>query len=290
MRLTVQYDTSYRFSSPTAAVIQLLRLTPRSCATQNVIDWRIDVDCDARLREGQDGYGNITHMLYVDQPVSSLKVSVNGSVLTEDRAGVIGGVASELPHEIFLRHTGLTHPDAALHDLAAALVRQGGSELEKLHRLNSAVHQRLEFEVGATDADTTAAEAYAAGRGVCQDFAHIFIAAARSAGIAARYISGHLFQRDRQALQNAGHAWAEAWVPDLGWVAFDPVNGLCADEAYIRVATGLDYKDAAPFTGTRQGGGNEAVSVQVHVAPMKTRSQSQSQSQRGGGAQSQSQS
>jgi transglutaminase-like putative cysteine protease len=288
MRLTVHYDTSYRFSSPATGVIQLLRLTPRSCATQNVTDWRIGVDCDARLREGQDGYGNITHMLYVDQPVNSLKVSVSGDVLTEDRAGVIGEMGGELPREVFLRHTALTYPDAALEDLAAALIRQGGSELEKLHRLNSAIHQRLAFEVGASHAGTTAAEAYAAGSGVCQDFAHVFVSVSRAAGLAARYISGHLFQRDGNALQNAGHAWVEAWVPDLGWVAFDPTNGLCADDAYIRIATGLDYKDAAPFTGARKGGGDEDVSVQVQVVPKK-RSQSQFQSQ-GGGVQSQSQS
>ena len=291
MRLNVRYDTNYRFSRPANRIVQLLRLTPRSCATQNVLDLRIDVDCDAQLREGRDGYGNITHMLYIDRPLDSLSVAVTGNILTEDRSGVVGGLGSELPPEVFLRHTELTHPDKALHEMAAALVRQGGSELEKLHRLNSTVYQRLAFEVGATDADTTAAEAYTARRGVCQDFAHVFLAGARSAGLAARYVSGHLLQRDRNDSQNASHAWVEAWVPNLGWVAFDPTHGVCADDAYIRVAAGLDYKEAAPFTGARKGGGDEEVSVQVHVTPVKARSQSQFQSQEGGSqTQSQSQS
>ena len=289
MRLSVHYDTTYRFSRPATGLIQLLRLTPRSCANQNVLDWRIGVDCDARLREGRDGYGNITHMLYVDQPLDSLTVSVTGDILTEDRSGVMSGLGNDLPREVFLRHTPLTQPDAALKDLAAALLHQGGTQLEMLHRLNASIGQRLEFEVGATQAGTTAAEAYAARRGVCQDFAHIFIAVARSAGWAARYVSGHLLQRGRPGEQNAGHAWAEAWVPDLGWVAFDPTNGVCADDAYIRVATGLDYKEAAPFTGSRNGGGDEETVVQVIVAPMKTRSRTQYQSQ-SSNSQSQSQS
>ena len=78
MRLSVHYNTVYHYSEPTQRVIQLLRLTPVSFAGQNVLDWRIDVDCDARLREGRDGYGNITHMLYIDRPVQALRVSVTG--------------------------------------------------------------------------------------------------------------------------------------------------------------------------------------------------------------------
>ena len=108
-------------------------------------------------------------------------------------------------------------------------------------------------------ADTSAEQAAAAGHGVCQDFAHIFIAAARLLGIPARYVSGHLFRRDGAHAQEAAHAWAEAWVGDLGWVAFDPANGICADDAYVRVACGLDYRDAAPVAGARSGGGAERI-------------------------------
>jgi len=292
MRLGVNYLTGYRYSSPTASLIQLLRLTPLSCSSQSVLDWRIDVDCDARIREGRDGYGNVTHMLYVDQPVEALKISVTGRVLTEDKAGVVQGLPGDLPAPIFLRHTELTHPDPALHNMAAALVHQGGTSLEKLHRLNHALFSRLTFEPGSTGAGTSAAAAFAAGRGVCQDFVHIFLAVARSAGLPARYVSGHLYRRGGEARQSAGHAWAEAWVEDLGWVAFDPTNGICADDAYIRVAAGLDYGEAAPVVGRRRGGGSEALTVEVSVREVGARfgqSQSQSQSQ-GSGSQSQSQS
>ncbi len=279
MRLSVRYDTSYHYSQPIRRVIQLLRLTPSSFSGQSVLDWRIDVDCDARLREGRDGYGNVTHMLYVDQPIEALKVSVTGKVLTEDRAGVVDGLPGDLPPQVFLRPTPLTQVGRPLHDLAAALTAQGGSTLDKLHRLTAAIHSRMTFDTGRTEVDTQATEAYAEGHGVCQDFAHIFIAVAREIGVPARYISGHLFRRDGAVLQEAAHAWAEGWVEHLGWVAFDPSNGICTDDAYVRVAAGLDYRDAAPFSGARNGGGREELKVKVQVK--QAGSQNQSQSRRG---------
>ena len=112
---------------------------------------------------------------------------------------------------------------------------------------------------------TPAEEAYGAGHGVCQDFAHIFIAVARRLAIPARYVSGHLFRRDGAHLQPAAHAWTEAWVDDLGWVAFDPANGISTDDAYVRVAAGLDYRDASPIAGARVGGGAEALATRRGV-------------------------
>ena len=286
MRLSIHYDTAYHYSQPIRRVIQLLRVTPLSFAGQSVLDWRIDVDCDARLREGRDGYGNAIHMLYVDGPIDALKVSVTGKVLTEDRAGVVGGVPGDLPPQVYLRQTPLTEVGRPLHDLAVALKAQRGGELDKMHRLTAAIHSRMTFDTGRTEVDTSATDAYAEGHGVCQDFSHIFISVARSIGIPARYVSGHLFRRDGALLQEAGHAWAEAWVEHLGWVAFDPSNGICTDDAYVRVATGLDYRDAAPFTGARNGGGHEELKVEVQVRQAGSRNQRQSQR---GQAQSQSQ-
>jgi transglutaminase-like putative cysteine protease len=278
MRLSVQYNTSYRYTQPARRVIQLLRLTPHSFAGQHVLDWRIDVGVDARLRESHDGYGNITHMLYVDKPVSELKVSVTGNVMTENRSGIVEGLPGDLPHQVFLRPTRLTEPGRPLAELAAARDAQGGSGLDKMHRLTSAIHSRMTFDTGKTVPDTTALEAFTAGHGVCQDFAHILITVARSVGIPARYVSGHLFRRDGAEMQEAGHAWAETWLENLGWVAFDPSNGICADDAYIRIASGLDYRDAAPFAGARRGGGTEELSVEVQVRLARSQAQSQSQS------------
>jgi transglutaminase-like putative cysteine protease len=279
MRLSVHYTTSYLYGEAADGVIQLLRLTPLSCSSQTVLDWRVDVDRDAKLRQGWDGYGNVTHMLYLDEQVDAFSISVTGRVLTEDRAGIVQGVPGDLPPAVFLRPTELTQPDAALCELAAALRQQGGTDLEKLHCLTRAIHMRMAFEPGKTRAGTTAAEAFGTRAGVCQDYAHIFLAVARTLGVPARYVSGHLFRRDDRVRQDAAHAWAEAWVEDLGWVAFDPANGICADDAYIRVAAGLDYRDAAPFAGTRRGGSSEELSVDVQVREVGARSQRQRQSQ-----------
>lgn len=279
MRISVNYTTVYTYSEPPRSVIQLLRVTPLSFTGQTVLDWRVDVDCDSRVREGQDGYGNITHMLYIDRPVERLCISVSGAILTEDHAGVIAGVPNDLPPEVFSRVTELTAAGEAIRKLAAEVDSDGGTTLDRLHRLTAGLHQGLRFDTAMTEVETRGEDALAAGHGVCQDFAHIFIGASRFLGIPARYISGHLFRRDGAHLQQAAHAWAEAWVEHLGWVAFDPANGICADSAYVRVACGLDYRDAAPVAGERSGGGREKLSVEVDVREGRPQSQSQSQSQ-----------
>lgn len=276
MRLTVHHATRYRYTEPVRQVIQLLRLTPNSFDGQSVVEWRIDVDCDARVREGRDGHGNVVHMLYVNEPVEALEVAVSGRVVTEDRAGLIGGLPHELPPQVFLRSTPLTKPGPPLAELAERV--GGAGQHERLHALNAILHDELGFDTEATEVDTSAARALAAGHGVCQDFAHIFIAVARLTGMPARYVSGHLFRRDGADWQPAAHAWAEAWVDELGWVAFDPTNGICADDAYIRVAAGLDYRDAAPFVGARSGGGSESLDVDVHVKLARAQGQAQVQS------------
>ena len=103
------------------------------------------------------------------------------------------------------------------------------------------------------------------GRGVCQDHAHVFISAARSLGIPARYVSGYLLAGTGGEPSDANHAWAEAWLDDLGWVGFDPANGVCPTDCYVRLASGLDAAFAAPIRGTRRGGGNQELDVIVEV-------------------------
>lgn len=275
--LTVEHTTVYRYAEPTRRVIQLLRVTPVSFTGQSVLAWRVDVDCDARVREGRDGFGNITHMLYVDRPIQRLEISVTGRVLTQDEAGVVNGIASDLPPPVFLRPTELTKPGTAIKALAAG-IGSDGTALDRLHRLNSILNEGLRFDTEVTGVNTSAEQALAEGHGVCQDFAQIFVSAARLMEIPARYISGHLFRRDGEHSQEAAHAWAEAWADDLGWVAFDPANGICADDAYIRVACGLDYRDASPIAGARSGGGTEELDVEVQVKAARGQSETQVQS------------
>ena len=277
MQLAVNYTTAYHYAEPVQRIVQLLRVTPSSFAGQAVLDWRIDVDCDARLREGRDGYGNVTHMLYIDRSVRSLAVTIAGRVLTEDRNGVVQGLPHDLPPEVFTRVTPLTAAGPAINEIADWTKKGKDSTLDKLHRLAARLHETMRFDTDATGIDTVAEDAFAERHGVCQDFTHIFIATARRLGWPARYVSGHLFRRDGMLVQEAAHAWAEAWIEDLGWTAFDALNGICTDEAYIRVACGLDYRDAAPVAGARSGGGAEDLAVEVKVSEAAPQAQAQSQ-------------
>ena len=133
-----------------------------------------------------------------------------------------------------------------------------------LHNLSTTISERVGYETGQTHVNTTAEEAAAAARGVCQDHAQIFISAARTIDVPARYVSGYLMMNDRTE-QEATHAWAEAWVQGLGWVGFDVSNGISPDPRYVRVATGRDYRDAAPITGISFGPAAEQLTVSLAV-------------------------
>ena len=116
-----------------------------------------------------------------------------------------------------------------------------------------------------TEVAPSASEAFALKRGVCRDHCHIFLAAAHHLDIPARYIAGYLQMADGRVEQEAGHAWAEAFIPHIGWIGFDPANGLCPTEHYVRVAVGLDSIGAAPVRGVSFGVSSENLEVAIKV-------------------------
>jgi transglutaminase-like putative cysteine protease len=274
MRILVSHITSYLYDHPPNSVIQLLRLTPRHHEGQYVMRWRIDVSQDCRLDQREDAFGNIVHAFTLRGPVDGVSVHVEGEVETQDTAGVVRGAIERFPPSLFLRETPLTEPDAAIAAFAAGIAAYGANPLDRMHALLSELHREMTFDTDPTHTHTTAAQAFALKRGVCQDLAHIFIAAARSIGVPARYVSGHMHRADGVIEQQAGHAWAEAFVPQLGWVGFDPTNEVCATEGHVRVAVGLDYLGAAPVRGARYGGDHERLAVNVRVAQGQIQTQS----------------
>jgi transglutaminase-like putative cysteine protease len=265
MRISVFHDTTYQYKSPARGVIQTLRLTPRNHEGQYVVSWRVTVSADCRLDQQQDAFGNITHTFTAEGPLNELVVHAEGQVELEDTQGVVAGAIERFPPDLFLRETSLTEADEAIGDFAARAKANSRDTLDLLHGFVSDLHGGMIFDPHPTTTVTTAREAFALKRGVCQDFTHIFIAAARHLGIPARYVSGYFSRADGVVEQNAGHAWAEALVPDLGWVAFDPTNGMSSTEQHLRVAVGLDYLNAAPVRGAQSGGSGEALSVKVLV-------------------------
>jgi transglutaminase-like putative cysteine protease len=267
MRLRISHLTNYRYETPATSVIQMLRLTPRNHGSQYVARWRIDVSTDCWLHQHEDAFGNITHAFTADGSFRELTVTVEGEVETRDTQGIMGGTVERFPPNLYLRETALTSADTNIVALAAACRGASGDDaLKVLHLIVKRLHEDMAYDTDPTHVATTAAEAFALKRGVCQDLTHVFIAAARNLGIPARYVGGYFCRGDGVSEQDAGHAWAEAFVPKLGWVAFDAANGICATDAHVRVAVGLDYLGAAPLRGTRYGGRGEALSVKVGVA------------------------
>jgi transglutaminase-like putative cysteine protease len=274
MRLRISHVTAYRYELPAKSVIQMLRLTPRNHDGQYVAGWRIDVSTDCRLDQHEDAFGNVTHTFTADGPFTEFNVAVEGEVETHDTHGMVRGTVERFPPSLYLRDTALTRPDAEIAAFAAGIRADAGDDcLKLLHMLLERLHNTITFDTDPTHTATTAGEAFALKRGVCQDLTHIFIAAARTIGIPARYVGGYLRQHNGLAEQDAGHAWCEAFVPELGWVAFDAANGICATETHVRVAIGLDYLGAAPLRGSRTGGAGEALSVKVRVDQAAQQSQ-----------------
>jgi transglutaminase-like putative cysteine protease len=266
MRIRIFHETVYRYDTPAKSAIEILRLTPRNHDGQYIVRWRLELNVDCRLDPFEDAFGNLAHSFTVDGPLSELVIRVDGEVETQDAAGVINGTMERFPPSLYLRETPLTAPDAAIAAFAEqTLSGAGGDPLATLHALTVRIYDEFVFDPDPTQPAMSAAESFAQKRGVCQDYAQIFIAAARHLGIPARYVSGYFLRVDGVTAQEAGHAWAEAYLPKLGWVAFDPANGISATAAHVRVAIGLDSLAAAPVRGTRTGGEGEKLSVAVHV-------------------------
>lgn len=263
MLLSIDHQTRYRFDEPVAHALQRLRLTPKTTSGQSILEWEMALDGATIEAEYDDQNHNRTTLIALEPGARELTVTCRGLVRTADRSGVIGRHAGHLPLWHFLDQTPATAAGPRMRALMAALPVEDDL-VATLHRLSAAVIATVAYEGGHTDADTTAEEALARGRGVCQDHAQIFTGCARMLGVPARYVSGYLMMNDRVD-QEAGHAWAEAHIDNLGWVGFDVSNGISPDRRYVRVATGRDYREAAPVTGISYGGGDHAMHVTLAV-------------------------
>lgn len=256
MRLAIHHDTTYRYADPVRASVQYLRLTPRDSARQRVLDWQLELPRAANIQ--RDGNGNILHVLTLDGPHQAIVIGAHGHVEIDERCDSEADAASPLP---YLRSTRLTAADAVLRDFARQCC---GVHRDRaaLSALMEALYQRMPFTPGATGVETSAAQAFALGAGVCQDHTHVFLACARSLGVPARYVSGYLCTADSRHL--ASHAWAEAWL-DGAWYSFDVTHRLARPERHIKLAVGLDYLDACPVRGMCRGGGQEQMHARLRV-------------------------
>ena len=262
MRLKISHRTEYRYDVPVQYALQRLRLVPRGGRTQTVHSWSLKVEGASEEARFVDHFENDTRLVSIAGDATTIGIDAWGEVETFDTSGVFGEHKGFAPLWLFQAQTALTAPGEAIRELAASIGE--GPELDRLHRLMGTIEAKVVYTVGATHSGTTAEEALKQGSGVCQDHAHVFAAAARLLGFPARYISGYLMMNDAID-QAASHAWAEAYVPGLGWVAFDASNGISPDERYVRMAVGRDYRDAMPVSGIRLGWAEEQLAVAITV-------------------------
>ncbi|MEM8788883.1 MAG: transglutaminase family protein [Pseudomonadota bacterium] len=266
MRLTVEHVTHYRFDPPRTRVVQSHRLTPAVTEGQRPEAWAIEAEGAVRGAAFTDGAGDRITSMTLSGPVAEVALTVAGTVVTMDTAGVLRGHREMVAPSVYLRKTRQTAPGVAIVDLAKRLPSAADLTLDAAHTMANHVAEAIEYTPGATHTEMTATEAVELGRGVCQDHAQVLIALARWRGMPARYVTGYLFADADGQAHEASHAWAELFVPDLGWVGFDPANGCCPDERYIRLGSGFDALDAAPIRGISLGAGDESMDISVNVA------------------------
>ena len=267
MRLDIFHETIYRYSAAVSYTIQYLRLFPRTDGGQRILSWELETP--GRRWRQIDAYGNQIYAFSTTDPHTELRIAARGLVETSMERGMLLPHDSNVPVLAFALATPLTENAPVVDALTAKTLGGSASPArDALESLMGAIFQGMTYVKGATDVTATAAEALAQGAGVCQDMAHVFIAACRARGVPARYVSGYLLTEDDA--HAASHAWAEAWIADAhrgagAWLGFDVTNNRLAGPELCRLAVGRDFMDAGPIRGMRLGGVDEEMHVSVAV-------------------------
>ncbi|HEX4215946.1 MAG TPA: transglutaminase family protein [Candidatus Dormibacteraeota bacterium] len=267
MRLEIVHETRYRYPGMVREAHMALRMRPLDGAGQRVLHHQVELGPKTHVRRFVDGFGNHVHTF--DQ------LTAHDHLDVISRATVETGVAGRprlnpvWPADLLLFRSPVVET-ARVRRLARDVTAAAGTVEEAvLQRLTDAIAARLTYRQDSTTISTDADEVLRHGYGVCQDFAHVFIAAARFLGVPARYVSGYVHTGGEAPVEGASHAWAEAMVPGAGWTPFDPTHPSLAHDHYVRVATGRDYQDAAPTRGVYIGppGSDLRVSVVTTALP-----------------------
>ena len=264
MLLKISHTSSYSYDLPVPYALQQVRLKPKSRAGQTVKSWRMELDGAFQQLTYDDENNNHVALLSIEQGRTAFSVRCIGEVETTDNAGIVGSQGGFVPLWHYKQSTALTKPGPLIKNLTKSLGTDFENEVIRFHALSELISDEVTYSTGKTSIDTTAEAALGARNGVCQDHAHIFVACARLLGFPARYVSGYLMI-DGRVEQEATHAWAEVHLTSLGWVGFDVSNKICPDERYVRIATGMDYQEAAPISGVRMGSGLESMIVSIQI-------------------------
>jgi transglutaminase-like putative cysteine protease len=326
MRLRITHETHYDYRPAVETAQHMAYLTPLHCPTQELIKHRLEVTPQpSQINARADVFGNTRSFFSLQTPHRHLRVVGISEVITRPAVMPDSTLSWERVREHFRYQMGsefdaasefvFASPMVPRHNEFSAYARPSfmpgmsllASALDLMHR----IHHDFVYESQSTEVNTPAIDALAQRKGVCQDFAHIFVACLRSLGLAARYVSGYLLTAPPPGMvklrgSDASHAWASVYLPDqppgARWIDLDPTNDRAGwpspGEDYVTLATGRDYSDVSPMRGVIHGGASHTLTVGVTVEPLtaastaanQTQSQNQSHGIKSGQSQSQSQS
>lgn len=278
MRISIRHETRYDYAEPAAGVVMRLRLKPASSNAQTVERWSVSVNDKPIERWILNGFGDAEAVWRAGTRVEAVTIVAEGDVRTVDSAGILRPADGAARPPLFLRSTPLTEADEDISTLAER-ARSPNGPLASLHVLKDLIKEEVVWKAGVTGMTTTAAEAYALKVGVCQDQTQIFISAARTLGIPARYVSGYLQDPESPDGTHDSHAWAEAFVDGIGWIGFDCTLGRCPIDGHVRLGCGLDAADAAPIRGIMLPGAETKLSHDVQIATLPLDDAAQAQTQ-----------
>jgi transglutaminase-like putative cysteine protease len=283
MHYSIRHITRFRYSRPVRESVMELRMQPRSEGPQALRSFQIATNPRAQLYAYTDHLGNAVYHFNVLREHMELRIEAQSLIemapwretaaaadpLEWDRYNAFNLSAEQFD---LLEPSKFSHMSQKLSEFLQArdLVKPQGDALSAVKHLSHSIFQAFEYQTGVTDAYSPIDDALKAGVGVCQDFAHIMIAVARSWGIPARYVSGYLHHGKNgldRSQDDATHAWVEIYFPSMGWIGFDPTNDIMAGERHIRVAVGRDYADVPPTRGTYKGGAESELAISVSVQP-----------------------
>ncbi len=285
MIYSIRHTTIFRYQPAVRESVMEVRLQPRSDSDQRCISFQLQVEPAANVMQYHDFTGNTVHHFDIAGSHTQVKVTAKSSVEVQSVAppsptssgdwNDLDALTASSDYWEMLLPSHFAQPSEQLERLAKELrCERRDNPLSLLSEINEGIYQRFAYVPNSTRVDSPIGEALETRQGVCQDFAHIMIALVRELRIPCRYVSGYMFHRDARekdrSVEGASHAWVEALLPGLNWVAFDPTNNLVGGDRHIRVAIGRDYADVPPTRGVYKGEAQSELSVAVTVSPANT--------------------
>ena len=283
MFYAIRHFTRYRYSRPVWQSSMEVRMHPRSEHTQRCFTFQLSVSPRARIFSYTDHVGNMVHHFDIAERHAQLTIIADALVDVDMPADIPVSLGADAWNELdqlieredywdmlMPSHFARNSPELQLFARELGVEQRSEDPLTLVRMLNDELYDSFSYVKQSTSVDSPIEDALRSRQGVCQDFAHIMIALMRNLRIPCRYVSGYLhhdaFHEDRSG-EGATHAWAEALLPGLGWVGFDPTNKLLARERHIRTAIGRDYADVPPAMGTMKGAAKTELQVRVRVTP-----------------------